>query len=668
MLRLLLKSKGIHVVSRIRGVSVPCINIRTYKTRIQQLHHDGIDYNQQSIETKADEHVRRCTFYKDLDIWTLYKTICPNVRTLGDVLYEGRTASNNSSCVGILQSSNSTKSIEWLSYSMAIERSLMIGSYLWKSANLTPMQSKVAIMSSNRPEYLFVEQACYMYGFILVNLYTSYDPAAVMNLLHRTKAEILVVDNIERIKSCQNELLQNNQLKMIIVMDDKIDNQTNKIQSLSSILKITKANDICERPIIDPNSIATFIMTSGTTGEPKIVMLSHENLLAGSKGHILRIERANIKGSVTARHCSVLPLAHIFERFILLAVLLRGNQVVFCPTPDKFVEYCSIVKPTQMTVVPRILNKIHDKIMMEINKSKLKQYLVQQSLRSEESWWLSRLILGKVKKIFGNELKAIFTGSAPITHDVLHFFRIALDIPIMSGYGQTETTACGTTTHAGDLSFDTIGSPVATVEVKLIDVPHTKYRSEMNQGEICIRGPTIFKGYYNDEVKTRETIDENGWLHTGDIGEWTSDGALRIIDRTKHIFKLNQGVYIRSPWITQIFVDGISTEATVVAIVIPDEDFVRKHFKSTQTIAFTDLCKEPELKQIILTDLIRLAKDNKLKYFETVTNIYLHPQPFSMENGLLTITLKTRRMNVQKQFQSIINSLYNVKKVATNNL
>ncbi|CAF4114551.1 unnamed protein product, partial [Adineta steineri] len=154
MLRLLLKSKGIHVVSRIRGVSVPCINIRTYKTRVQQLHHDGIDYNQQSIETKADEHIRRCTFYKDLDIWTLYKTICPNVRTLGDVLYEGRTASNNGSCVGILQSSNSTKSIKWLSYSMAIERSLMIGSYLWKSANLTPMQSKVAIMSSNRPEYL----------------------------------------------------------------------------------------------------------------------------------------------------------------------------------------------------------------------------------------------------------------------------------------------------------------------------------------------------------------------------------------------------------------------------------------------------------------------------------------------------------------------------------
>ncbi|CAF1413580.1 unnamed protein product [Adineta steineri] len=335
-----------HVVSRIRGVSVPCINIRTYKTRVQQLHYDGIDYNQQSIETKADEHIRRCTFYKDLDIWTLYKTICPNVRTLGDILYEGRTASNNGSCVGILQSSNSTKSIEWLSYSMAIERSLMIGSYLWKSANLTPMQSKVAIMSSNRPEYLFVEQACYMYGFILVNLYTSYDPAAVMSLLHRTKAEILVVDNIERIKSCQNDLLQNGQLKMIIVMDDKIDNQTNKIQSLSSILKITKANDICERPTIDPNSIATFIMTSGTTGEPKIVMLSHENLLAGSKGHILRIERANIKGPVTARHCSVLPLAHIFERFILLAVLLRGNQVVFCPTPDKFIEYCSIVKPT----------------------------------------------------------------------------------------------------------------------------------------------------------------------------------------------------------------------------------------------------------------------------------------------------------------------------------
>ena len=662
MLRLLLKKSNIRLVQ-----TITYTNIRTYKTQIQQLHHDGIDYNHQSVEVNSNEHIRRCTFYQDQDIWNLYKTICPNVRTLGDVLYEGSAASNNGPCVGLLKSLNNTKSIEWLSYSMAIERSLKIGSYLWTNTQLTPMQSKVAIMSSNRPEYLFFENACYMYGFILVNLYTSYDSSTVKSILDRTQVEVLVVDNLERIQSCQNELLQNKQLKMIVVMDDIVDNeQPSKIKSISSILKIT--NDIRERPIIDPESIATFIMTSGTTGEPKISMLSHENLLAASKGNVLRIERANLKDSVTIRHCSILPLAHIFERFILLSALLRGNQVVFCPSPDKLLEYFSVVKPTQVTVVPRILNKIYDSVMTEVNKSKIKQYLVQQSLRRDESWWLSRLIFSKVKHLFGGELKAMFTGSAPITRDVLHFFRIALNIPIMTGFGQTESTACGTSTHAGDTSFDIVGSPVATVEIKLIDVPHTNYRSDANQGEICLRGPTIFKGYLNDEAKTKEIIDDNGWLHTGDVGEWASNGALRIIDRTKNIFKLSQGtyiaperledVYIRSPWISQIFVDGLSTETTVVAIVVPDEQYVRKNFQST----FADLCKDEKLKETILSDLNRLAKEHKLKYFETVSNIYLHSEPFSLENGLLTITLKTRRMNAQKQFRTIIESLYNVKK------
>lgn len=226
-------------------------------------------------------------------------------------------------------------------------------------------------------------------------------------------------------------------------------------------------------------------------------MLSHENLLAASKGNILRQERANLKGLVTIRHCSVLPMAHILEQFILLGMFLRGVQVVFCPTPEKIVPYFTVVKPTQLTLVPRILNKIFDTVMTEVSKSKFKEYIVQQALKREESWWLSRLVFHKVKKLFGGEIKALFTGGAALAPNVLHFFRIALDVPLMTGYGQTESTACGTTTHAGDMSCDTIGSPAATVEIKLIDVPDTNYRCDMNQGEICIRGPTVFKGKSN---------------------------------------------------------------------------------------------------------------------------------------------------------------------------
>jgi long-chain acyl-CoA synthetase len=180
----------------------------------------------------------------------------------------------------------------------------------------------------------------------------------------------------------------------------------------------------------------------------------------------------------------------------------------------------------------------------------------------------------------------------------------------------------------------------------------------------------LWLGYYGDEAKTRETIDEGGWVHTGDIGEWATNGTLRIIDRSKHIFKLNQAeyitperledVYLRSRWVSQIFVDGHSMEATVVAIVVPDEEYVRKNFTSAATTTFEELCKSEKLKQLIMTDLIRLAKENKLKYFETVSNIYIHHELFSQQNGLITTTLKTRRVTARQHFQTIINSLYNV--------
>jgi long-chain acyl-CoA synthetase len=186
-------------------------------------------------------------------------------------------------------------------------------------------------------------------------------------------------------------------------------------------------------------------------------------------------------------------------------------------------------------------------------------------------------------------------------------------------------------------------------------------------------------GYYSDEVKIREAIDKDGWLHTGDVGEWTSNEALRIIDRTKRIFKLSQGkyiapehledVYIRSRWIAQIFIDGISSEETVVGIIIPDEEYVRKFFKTAADgMTFVDLCKDVTLKEITFSDLNHLAKKYQLKKYETLSNIYLHPELFSQNNGLLTVTLKTRRTNARTYFQPIIPSLYSTNSSKTSDV
>ena len=225
-----------------------------------------------------------------------------------------------------------------------------------------------------------------------------------------------------------------------------------------------------------------------------MAMLTHTNFLATIKGNIDRRLRSNVAADPTNRHCSFLPMAHLYERLVLLSNFLHGTQVVFCPVPEKLFEYYPLVKPTNVGMVPRVLNKVYDTIMAEVGKSRIKRFLIGQALHNEHSTIFSRLIFRKVRQLFGGEVFVMLTGSAPITPEVLHFFRIALDIPIVEAYGQTESTAAGTSTHLTDSSCGTVGSPVPTVEIKLIDVPGTNYRSNNNQGEVCIRGPSIFKG------------------------------------------------------------------------------------------------------------------------------------------------------------------------------
>jgi long-chain acyl-CoA synthetase len=225
-------------------------------------------------------------------------------------------------------------------------------------------------------------------------------------------------------------------------------------------------------------------------------MLSHDNILATTKGYLIRLDRANVGKPITDRHCSFLPMQHIYERFVLINCLLRGTELVFCPSPEKLLHYLAVAKPTQASVVPHVLNKVYDGVMNEINKSKLKQLVVQRALRKETPV-ISYLAFRKIRKLFGNELKGMITGSAPTLPDVMHFFRVALDTTIMEGYGQTETAGAGASTHLTDFSFGTIGSPVPTLEIKLIDVPGTDYRSANNQGEVCMRGPNVFKGNIN---------------------------------------------------------------------------------------------------------------------------------------------------------------------------
>uniref|UniRef100_A0A4W6CJD8 Arachidonate--CoA ligase n=1 Tax=Lates calcarifer TaxID=8187 RepID=A0A4W6CJD8_LATCA len=578
-------------------------------------------------------------------------------KTIYEVFQRGLKVSGNGPCLGYRKPG---RPYQWLKYKQVSDRAEHLGSGLLHRGLKPNQDTFIGIFAQNRPEWIIGELACYTYSMVAVPLYDTLGPEALVFIIDRAEISTVLCDNQKKAET----LLQNREkgqsaaLKTIIIMDPF--NSELVERGTKCGVDIVSLQDVEVMHPPRPEDLSIVCFTSGTTGDHLTFSGIYCICRAGCdfyKSNELHQEQ---------------PKAE-FD-FVMYGA---GARVGFFQGDIRLLpDDMKTLQPTIFPVVPRLLNRVYDKSGA---KSPFKKWLlnfavdrkyseVKEGIIRNNSIW-DKLIFHKVQESLGGRVRVMVTGAAPISPSVLNFLRAALGCQIFEAYGQTECTAGCTFTMPGDATSGHVGTPLPCNIVKLVDVEEMNYFASNGEGEVCIKGRNVFKGYLKDPEKTAEALDKDGWLHTGDIGKWLPSGVLKIIDRKKNIFKLAQGeyiapekienVYVRSGPVAQVFVHGDSLQSCLVAIVVPDPEVLPGFAKSLGCQgSIEDLCKNTEIKKAILSDMIKLGKEAGLKSFEQVKDVYLHPEQFTIENGLLTPTLKAKRAELKALFQSQIDKLY----------
>jgi long-chain acyl-CoA synthetase len=554
----------------------------------------------------------------------------------------------------------------------------------------------VAVYSKNRTEWQVTDLAAQSIGCVTIPLYDTLGPDAARYVLENAECVACVVD----MQGLQNVInIQNDFLKLIVLLPPRTFDPKETLQEYKQLLKVpadsalnvVAYDDVLKIGAANPNpavppsgsNMATICYTSGTTGVPKGVTLTHTNMMSD----VLAIQTDTV---TYPTDCSIsyLPLAHMYERCMEISMMMSGGRIgYYRGDTTLLLEDIGQCHPTIFCGVPRLFNRIYDKIMSQINESNcVKRNMFnfaynwkKQNLESDGSLTSNLdFVFAKIRNAFGGQVRMMVTGSAPISPVIMEFLRICASTVVIEGYGQTETAAAVSSTLEEDqVGAGFVGVPLPCSEIALFDVPGMNYTQadviegkRVERGEICFRGPNMTAGYWKMPEKTAEMIDAEGWLHSGDIGMWTENGYLKIIDRKKNIFKLSQGEYVApekvenvyavSAFIAQAFVYGDSLKPSLVAIIVPDEEIVIPWLKKNGVAvsSLTEACKEPLLKKAIEDDMRKLAKDRGLHGFEQAKAIHLFDDLFTLENGLLTPTFKLKRPIAKKQFLDVIEHLY----------
>uniref|UniRef100_A0A7N8XF62 Long-chain-fatty-acid--CoA ligase n=1 Tax=Mastacembelus armatus TaxID=205130 RepID=A0A7N8XF62_9TELE len=641
------------------------------------------DLGLQSVEIPGGQRARRSVLNDGDKLLEYYYS---DARTMYEVFQRGLRVSNNGPCLG---SRKPNQPYEWQSYKEVADRAEYVGSAFLHRGHSYTGDKFIGIFSQNRPEWTVSELACYTYSLVAVPLYDTLGTEAITYIIDKATISTVICDVPDKARMILDCVSGKGRTVKTIVLMEAFDSElvTRAKECGIEILSLTEFERrfvLCLQPP-KPEDLALICFTSGTTGFPKGAVITHGNIISNTAAFI-QVTEIHCMLNLHDIHISYLPLAHMFERVVQGVILSQGARIGYFQGDIRLLmDDLKTLQPTVFPVVPRLLNRMFDKVFGQAN-TPLKRWLLDFAFRRKEaemksgvmrkdSMW-DKLIFRKVQVSLGGRVRLMITGAAPVSPTILTFLRAALGCQFYEGYGQTECTAGCTMSMPGDWTAGHVGPPLPCNVVKLIDVAEMNYLAVNGEGEVCVKGPNVFQGYLKDPERTAEAIDKDGWLHTGDIGKWLPNGTLKLIDRKKHIFKLAQGEYIapekietiynRSDPVAQIFVHGDSLQACLVGIVVPDPDLLpfwskRKGIDGS----YSELCNNKDVKKAILEDILRLGKEAGLKSFEQVTaakvemtNIALYPEMFSVQNGLLTPTLKAKRAELQKHFREQIDELY----------
>lgn len=529
-------------------------------------------------------------------------------------------------------------------------------------------QEKIAIISPNRPEWLITDCAVQMTGGVLTPLYPTISPHEMEYILKEADVRIVFVADqelYERFKPA----FDNTSTIQHVYSFDKINGVAHWEELISK--KLEPDQSVIDR--ISEDTLATIIYTSGTTGNPKGVMLSHKNIVSNVFDSMPVFTFAE-EGS---RTLSFLPLNHIFERTVSYIYIDAGLSIYYAESMETIGDNLKEVKPLVFTTVPRLLEKVYEKILAKgMDLTGIKRFLFFWALKlgfkydnvDKGSLWYrlqlslaNKLIFSKWREALGSNVKAIVTGSAPCQPRLIRVFTAARII-IMEGYGLTETSPVVSVNRfeSDDRRIGTIGPLIDNVTVKIA-----------KDGELWCKGNNIMMGYYKHPELTDEVMTSDGWLKTGDIGEWVEDRFLKITDRKKEIFKTSGGKYVapqvienklkESRFIEQLIVLG-ANEKFVSTLLVPSFASMRDWLKSKDM-------KAPESNEALIAmpeviDRVQREIDKYNPLFshpEQVKRFVLLPQEWTIDTGELTPSLKIKRKVIMSKYDDEIKSIYGSK-------